>query len=357
MWLQNLVLRNFRNYAQIQAAFCPTVNVIHGDNGQGKTNLLEAIHLISTGRSFRTKRLSDLIRSGSTYFYIEAHFHKDGIPQSIKVYYDEQTRKVQVNNTIHTNFTSLLGTLPGILLSPEDHDLMNGAPSDRRKFIDVHIAQTDPLYVYHLGRYFKAMKQRNHLLKSRNESTLGAWEMAMAPSAAYIIQKRKAALNTLKTPIDHWMQTLSLGKDTLNASYDPSLNHKEPEQQLIEKLLSSWQKHRSKEMQLGSTLLGPHKDDLHICISEQDAKNFSSEGQKRCGSAALRLAQWQQLHETLSDKPLLAIDDFGIQLDANRQQILKEKLTEFGQVFLTTPHLSGHEAAHAIHIHKGSKIN
>jgi DNA replication and repair protein RecF len=348
MWLQHLVLRNFRNYEQAQVSFDPFVNVIYGENGQGKTNLLEAIHLISTGRSFRTKRLSDLIREGASYFYLEAHFHKDGISQSLKVYYDEQSRKVQLNNTVYSHLTSLLGTLPHVLLSPEDHALMSGSPADRRKFIDLHIAQSDPLYVYHLSRYFRALKQRNYLLKSRAEGTLSAWEAAMAPSAAYLIEKRKEAILHLSSPINQWMKDLSQDKDTLSAHYACSCPMKSRAESLSAHLLEQWEKARKREIYLGSTSLGPHRDDLTITISDKDAKNFSSEGQKRCGSAALRFAQWEQLSQWIEAKPLLGIDDFGIQLDPERQRLLQGKLASFGQVFLTTPSALVIEPAHSL---------
>ena len=354
MWLQHLILRNFRNYEQAQASFGPFVNVIYGDNGQGKTNLLEAIHLVSTGRSFRTKRLSDLIRKGANYFYLEAHFVKDGISQSIKVFYNEQSRKVQCNNTVYNHFTSLLGALPSVLLSPEDHALMSGSPADRRKFIDLHIAQSDPLYVYHLSRYFRALKQRNHLLKSRSESTLGAWEAAMAPSAAYVIKKRKEAIFDLSSPINQWMESLSLGKDSLSTQYDSNCPSREASgDNLSEFLLGQWEKNRKREIHLGSTLLGPHRDDLSMTISEKDAKNFSSEGQKRCGSAALRFAQWEQLFQWIETKPLLSIDDFGIQLDPERQKLLQRKLPGFGQVFLTTPVALLIDSSSPLHVCEG----
>jgi len=354
MWLQHIALRNFRNYDQVQASFCPSVNMIHGDNGQGKTNLLEAIYLVSTGRSFRTKRLADLIRIGSNYFYVEAHFSKDGISQCIKIFYSEHSKKVQCNNTIYHHFTALLGILPATLLSPEDYALTSGCPMDRRKFIDLHIAQIDPLYVYHLTRYFRAMKQRNHLLKRKNENTLAAWEAAMAPSAAYLIQKRKQILLQLGAPINRWMNDLSLGKDSLTAKYQCSFSLIDLEDNdLIRFLLNQWKKSRVKEMQFGSTLIGPHRDDVDIQISEQDTKPFSSEGQKRCGSAALRFAQWEQLQTSIGSNPLLGIDDFGIQLDPQRQRLLQKKLPEFGQVFLTTPIHFPMDSIHTINICNG----
>ena len=117
MILKRLLLRNFRNYKQAEAVFSPSINLIQGDNGQGKTNLLEAIHLVSTGRSFRTHAIADLIGFGEKFFYLEAEFDKDGISQTLKIYYDENTRKVQYNETVYTTLNSLLGILPSVLLS------------------------------------------------------------------------------------------------------------------------------------------------------------------------------------------------------------------------------------------------
>ena len=224
MFLKRLLLRNFRNYAQAEVVFSPSVNLIQGDNGQGKTNLLEAIHLVSTGRSFRANSLSDLIRFGESFFYLEAEFQKEGVSQSLKIYYDENTRKVQYNQTVYPTLTSLLGILPSVLLSPDDLSLVSGNPAERRRFLDLHIAQTDPLYVHNLGRYFKAMKQRNHLLRSKSEAAIQAWEQMMAQSASYLVQKRKQAALSLKIPSSQWMEILSRRQDAIDIHYQSSLS-------------------------------------------------------------------------------------------------------------------------------------
>lgn len=329
MYLKRLLLRNFRNYSHAEVVFSPFVNLIQGENGQGKTNLLEAIHFLSTGRSFRAN-LADLISFGERFFYLEGEFYKDGITQSIKVYYDENTRKVQYNQTIHQTLTSLLGILPSTLLSPDDLSLISGSPAERRRFLDIHIAQTDPLYVHHLGRYFKAMKQRNHLLRLKSDVSIEAWEQMMAQSAVYIIAKRRSAVEALKSPASKWMGILSRDLDAMSIHYQPSLNEVEGDQNI-------WRKHRAREMLLGSTQLGPHRDDLRVDLAGKPAKVFSSEGQKRSCISSLRFAEWEQMAGVLGHPPILGIDDFGIQLDKERQMQLKTHLLKFNQVFLTSP--------------------
>ncbi len=337
MFLKRLLLRNFRNYRQAEVVFSPSINLIQGDNGQGKTNLLEAIHFVSTGRSFRTHSLSDLISFGESFFYLEAEFYKENVTQTLKVYYDENTRKIQYNETVYSSLNCLLGILPTVFLSPDDLSLVSGNPAERRRFLDLHIAQIDPLYVHHLGRYFKAMKQRNHLLRSKSESTIQAWEQMMAQSATYLVQKRESAVMALKTPSSQWMEILSRKQDSLSISYQSSLSQSPENGNAALHFQKIWNKMRPKEMHIGATLVGPHRDDLHIHLADKSAKVFSSEGQKRSCISSLRFAEWEQMSETLGYSPILGMDDFGIQLDLERKAQLKNHLSKFEQVFLTSP--------------------
>lgn len=327
--ISRLLLRNFRNVRQAEIELSPKVNLFFGENGQGKTNLLEAIYLLSIGRSFRTRRFSELIFSGASFFYIEAEFIREGVSHSVKIYYDEKSRKIQYNGTISSHFTSLLGTLPGVLISPDDHSIIIGAPAERRRFLDIYLSQSDPLYIQHLARYFGAMKQRNQLLKLKKTETLSAWEETMATSGSYLMSKRKGAVEIFKPLLDQFAETLSLGKDPLRLKYTPSSSaDKSTFQKDLLKL-------RHKELLLGSTLIGPHRDDLDIILKEKKAKDFSSEGQKRTIMTAFRLAEWELLKEALATPPLLAIDDFGIQLDPARQATLENHIQTVAQVFLT----------------------
>lgn len=325
MIIQRIYLRNFRNYEQLELEFSPKVNLIKGNNAQGKTNLLEALFFLSTGRSFRTTQLSDLIRWGQPFFYIEAKFSKDGILQTVKLSFDGQTKKMHYNNTEYSHFTNLLGMLPTVILAPEDINLIMGAPAERRRLLDLHIAQIDPLYVYHISRYFKAVKQRNFLLRQHKDDAIESWEQIMATAASYIHQRRSKVIEELKQPLILNMQRLSGAQDILEIRYQPSFT-------------ADYGQSRAKEMHLGVTLAGPHRDDLSFIINEKEAKSFSSQGQKRCALTALRLSQWDHFASVTESSPILSIDDFGVHLDANRHELLLEQMQQKSQVFLTSPY-------------------
>jgi DNA replication and repair protein RecF len=340
MLLKSLYLRHFRSYEEAEVSFEPGVNLIRGSNAQGKTNLLEAIYFLSTGRSFRTAHLSELIMQGKPAFFLEAEFFKDGVFQSIKISFDGQIKKMEYNSTSYSSFTPLLGLLPTVLYSPEDISLVMGSPAERRRFLNLHIAQLDPLYVHHLARYHRAMKQRNHLLKSQSDTAIGPWETAMAHSASYLVQKREQMILDLAPTLSEMMQVLSKSQDTLSLKYQSSFPASKKQEDPATYFLEQYKKNRKREMAIGSTIVGPHRDDFLFLIEQKEAKAFSSEGQKRSCIAAMRLSEWKRLHSQVSSAPLMSIDDFGVHLDASRQTILQELLKNLGQVFLTSPSLS-----------------
>lgn len=350
MFLKAIYLRNFRNYAEAQVDFHQKCNVLHGDNAQGKTNLLEAIYLVATGRSFKTMRLEELIREGQSFFYIEATVVKDMISQSVKLSFDGESRRLQTEANTYTSFHHLLGLLPSVLYAPGDTELITGSPALRRRFFNLHLAQSDPLYVHHLSRFWRAMKQRNCLLKSRNENDLDCWEVEMAHSAAYLYSARIEMAQEMKEPLAKISKTLSGKKESLELRYQPSYQP--------DTYLSQMRKNRAREVLLGATLTGPHRDELLLQIEGKPARLFASEGQKKTGMAALRLAEWERLCRRVEGTALMGIDDFGLHLDSPRQQLLCNQLETLGQVFLTTPHSPSHwkvlEGAHQIRIEAGS---
>lgn len=331
--LKRLYLHQFRNYSQTEIVFSPTVNWIYGKNAQGKTNILEAIYLLSTGRSFRTHKLSQLIQTGMNFFYIEAEIEKDGVTQSLKISFDGETKKVQYNTTIYNYFTPLLGILPHVLYSPEDLALIAGTPSHRRKLLDMHLAQIDPLYIHHLARYHKAMRQRNELLKAKSEATIDAWEENMAWSGAYILSERLALINRIQEPLFLKMKEISSGKDAVKIEYHNTFNGHTKEH-----CLEHLKKNRKKEIHIGTTLYGPHRDDLIFSMEGFSARSHGSIGQQHCIAASLRLCLWQDLQNQTKELPLFSVDDFGAHLDATRQQKFHLEIGKLGQIFLTSPH-------------------
>jgi DNA replication and repair protein RecF len=332
MFLKRLHIQDFRNLKEVSIDFSEGVNSISGDNAQGKTSLLEAIFFLSTGRSFRTSDLKQLIRKESSGFYLAAEFEKEGVAQSAHLSFNGETKQLQINGSKSAQFAPLMGLLPVVLYAPEDVTLINGAPLLRRRFLNMHIAQADPQYVYHLGRYHRAMRQRNELLRKKSEETIGSWEAAMAHSAAYLMARRKVALEELEPLAAAHMETLSGKKEKLTLSYSPSLTLSS-EQALCEQL----RKERPRELHLGTTLNGPHRDEIHFLINGQPARSFASIGQRHTLLAALRFAEWERLKGLVAQPPLFCIDDFGIHLDATRQKALQKSLGELGQIFITAP--------------------
>ncbi len=359
MQLQKLVLRSFRNYEEEEIAFGPKINWITGDNAQGKTNLLEAIGLLSTGRSFRTCHLGDLIREGANEFSLQAFFLKDGVTQSLSLTYDGKNRRIQHNSTNYASFLPLLGMFPSIILVPEDISLIMGSPSERRRFMDLHIAQLDPLYVHHLGRYYKALKQRNALLKIEGDALLSPWEQILAKAGSYLVVKRKQMIATLLPIVAKLAYSFTKEEENLHMSYESPYKEENREETLANKMLEHLQKTRKRDRLLKTTLSGPHRDDLALAINGKEAKSFCSEGQKRCVLTALRFGQWFIFKEQLQCAPLMGIDDFAIHLDHSRRRSLFEEMGQFAQSFLTSPHLdysSEKEDIHPICICQG-RIN
>lgn len=339
MHLKALYLHNFRLYKEALFEFTPGINVVRGPNARGKTSLLEAVSFIMTGRSFRTSQATDLIRQESPHFNLDAIFEKNGIEQKLRIYYSAAERRVIYNATTSHTLSTLLGMLQGVTIHPDDTAIVKGAPGARRHLLDLQLAQSDPLYIHHLTRYDRAMRQRNHLLKSRISATIDSWEYEMANAAAYIVQQRAAVVKALAAHGQHHYHAVSGGGETLDLCYKPHGAVDKPIDDasvLREMFIDQFRRHRPKEMDLGATLSGPHKDDFLITLAGKEARSFASEGQQRTCILALRLAEWSRLKDASLEVPLMLVDDIGTSLDMSRRAHLLDNLATLGQVFIST---------------------
>lgn len=340
MQLKSLYLHNFRLYEEAYFEFSPKINIIHGPNAIGKTSLVEAVYFLMTGRSFRTHQVANLIRAGESYFYLEACFEKHGVEQYLKISFKGKERKIFLNNTRYPSSSSLMGLLLGVIFSPSDIDLIKGAPQGRRQFMDDQLAQIDPLYLYHMNRYHRAMRQRNCLLKGKNVRTIHSWEHEMALSAAYILQKRLELIYELQPLSKKLYLSIAEERSQLSLSYRSTCKMIGNQSELIQSYLELYEKNRHREMSAACTLIGPHKDDLAICIGDQEARYFASEGQSRSCAAALRLAEWERLKAISGVMPLMLLDDISTSLDQKRSERLFMELADLGQTFITVTEVS-----------------
>ncbi len=342
MHLLSLRLCRFRNYGEETLTFSPKANLFTGDNAQGKTNLLEAVYLLITGRSFRTRSLTDLIQQGEETLYLEAQFESHSIPQTLTFALSPTEKRIVHNSA---PLSTPLGLLRGVLLSPEDRSLITGSPALRRRYLDLHLAQLDPLYIRALSRYMRALKHRNHLLRSHHHTTLDTWEAHLAKEAATLTQIRAQATLKLEKPLQEIHNRLTMGRDPVALTYRPTLTT-DPDENA-----RAYRKARPRELLMGHTLIGPHRDDLLITIAGQEARAFGSEGQKMSCAFSLKLAEWEHLNARSEEVPLLLVDDFGLGLDGKRRGALQELVEEKGQLLITSPEaipLNGESKAYTI---------
>lgn len=340
MFLKNLFLRNFRNYASLKIAFSPSLNIICGSNAVGKTNLLEAIYLLSTGRSFRTINLNDLIKHRESFFYLEAEIETKNILQTIKIFYDGKNKKITLNSTEYPSFTSLLGLLPSSLYSVDDLNIIKGKPILRRKFLNLHLAQKDPLYVHHFSRFYKALKQRNYLLKSRKLHLLKPFDIELCKSGSYLTYARKNFIEKLQKPMLTAINKLTKMDINPKIKYISSFNCINDLDEINQKYMDELIKNQKKDLDFKTTTIGPQRDDFYVFINGKSAKDFASEAQKKLILYSLRFAEWQLLNQEDKQKALFLIDDFDAHLDENHKDNIKNALLDFSQTFITMPKIN-----------------
>jgi DNA replication and repair protein RecF len=328
-----LYLRNFRGFSEALLEFSPGINEIVGPNAQGKTTLLEALYLCMTASSFRTNTLRDLIRHDEDGFFVEVGFQKQEIEYKLQFSYDGDRRRIVLNDHVCESTQGIIGQLIGVICTPDVQSLVKGSPCHRRHFLDLCRSQFDPLYMHHLSRFNRALKQRNALLKAKNIGTIRVWEKELAQSGAYITKARSLLISSIQPFFCRYFQKLS-GKieKSINLEYLTKAHHQED---LVAYFEAEFERKRPQELILGSTLVGPHRDDLAFFIEKREASDFASEGEMRLAAVALKLAEWSYLKEEVELDPLLMVDDFGAFLDEERKSKLFLLMQNFGQVFLT----------------------
>lgn len=335
--VDQLDLYDFRNCARLQATFGPGINWIAGQNGQGKTSVLEALYVCITGESFRTPLLRDLIRYEQPGFNIHLHCTKHDVEQKIRMRYTPTEKQVWYNQTLYPSRAPLCGRFPCVIMTSEDLQCIRGAPQERRQLIDSHLAQIDPLYLHHQSRYTRALKQRNSLLKERELSLLAVWESQLASAGAYIALRRFQAVSHLSPLAEKRYSRFTPFAKTFTLHYETDAPvSSEQMEVLVQYYQNAYLENRNRESLAGTTLLGPHRDDLLFLLDGHRARAFASEGEQRSCMNALRMAQLDAFKQETGVEPILLIDDLALSLDPTRTISFLQQLQEPSQVFVTT---------------------
>jgi len=322
-------ISNFRNIDQIE--FFPEngVNVIYGRNGQGKTNLLESIFILTGAKSFRARRDIDLVTHGESFSIIDSTFFLEMREQRIRITISDKGRVAQRNRGTETKAATLAGVFCCVLFSPEHLMLIKGSPDQRRRFIDTALCQISPRYLVELKRYTRLLQQKNRTLKDSYRNTelydvLDVYDNQIAEAARVVTYMRKNFCDSLLELASQDYMAIAAEGEELHFEYLSTLFSSETFE--MEEALERLNLSRQTDIAAGFSLLGPHRDDLTVTIDGVNARTFASQGQQRTAVLALKLAEASIMERSLGEKPLLLLDDVLSELDGVRQDYLITRL-------------------------------
>jgi DNA replication and repair protein RecF len=341
MYLKKLALTNFKNYELNDLEFSPKINCFVGNNGVGKTNILDAIHYLSLTKSFFNNIDSISIRHGEDYFIIQGTFVRDGEEDNIYCAFQKQKQKLlKRNGKEYQKLSDHIGRYPVVMISPADSALITEGSEDRRRFMNKIVSQYSAEYLDSVLSYNKALQQRNKLLKDfkssgiYDEDVLSIWDAQLVKYGTYVYSQRQALVNELVPVFQEYYSLISSGKESVKLKYRSHLS----DGSFIDALLNSIVKDRFLEY----TTVGIHKDDMILEMNDFSVKSLGSQGQQKSYMVALKLAKFDYIKRKAGFSPILLLDDVFDKFDAGRvEQIIKLVGNQrFGQIFITDTHQS-----------------
>lgn len=351
--LDKLRITNFRNYAEAELKFHRRLNIILGDNAQGKTNMLEAIAYLSMGSSFREVSEEKLRRWGEDFFYLRAELMNRQGPHTLAVGCRRRQRLWKVDDMPCRYLSEIAGLLHTVVFTPEDLDLVKKGPEVRRFFLDREMIQLFRGYHVYLNNYKKALLQRNNLLRQADfsrppagfDQQLEVWEEQLAQNGGVIIRERSRILEKLEAISREIQGRLTDGGEELELKYTSPLAALAAAgagpAELAAELRQAYAKGREEDKRRRLTLFGPHRDDFHILINGVDGRHFASQGQQRTAALALKLSELELVQQLAGYYPLLLLDDVFSELDAKRRQALLRLMLDKAQIFITATEIAG----------------
>lgn len=348
MKLTELNLHHFRNYDEAQVEFSPQINVLIGENAQGKTNLLESIYVLAMTRSHRTNNDRELIEFGKNAAQIKGTVQRELGSLKLELDIGKHGKKAKANHLEKARLSEYLGQLNVILFAPEDLALVKGAPTVRRRFIDMEFGQISPKYLHDLTQYRDILKQRNRYLKqlqnheAQDQLYLEVLSEQLAAVGGAIINQRVKFLSELEGYAQKLHQSITQGKEKLTFEYSSAVKDAAAltEVELSEALMELYRQSQAKEIFQGTTLYGPHRDDVRFLINQKNVQTYGSQGQQRTTALSVKLAEIDLMKNQTGEYPVLLLDDVLSELDGARQTHLLKTIQDKVQTFLTTPGLS-----------------
>ena len=344
MRLNQLRLYDFRNYQTLDLTLDPGVNLILGENAQGKTNLLEAACYLSTGRSFRTAKTQELIRFGADFADLQANVFSQGREQSIRavLFSGRRPRQLYLGGVKQKSAANLPGVLTTVLFCPEDLLVLKGGSLPRRKLIDNALCQLRPGYASALSEYNRLLESKSRILKDYREKPdllepLPEYNYRLAQVGAILIAHRARYLDTLGKEASAYHSAFSAGREQLRLQYHTVSTVEDPfadKKIIFEQILLHQERHYRAELDTGQCLTGPHKDDFDALLDDIPVKAYGSQGQTRTAAISLKLAERELLRRDTGEEPVLLLDDVLSELDAARQDFVLNQITT-GQVLIT----------------------
>lgn len=348
MYLKNLQLHHFRNYADADVEFSPSINVLIGENAQGKTNLLESIYVLAMTRSHRTNNDKELIEFSQDASQVSGVVERQLGPLKLELDIGKRGKKAKVNHIEKARLSEYLGQLNVILFAPEDLALVKGAPTVRRRFIDMEFGQISPKYLHDLTQYRSILKQRNRYLKqlqtkeADDKVYLDVLSEQLAAVGGAIITQRIKFLSELEKYAQQLHQSITQGRERLTFEYESAVKNADElsEIEAAQALMDLYTRNQQKEIFQGTTLYGVHRDDVRFLLNGKNVQTYGSQGQQRTTALSVKLAEIDLMKNQTGEYPILLLDDVLSELDGARQTHLLKTIQDKVQTFLTTPGLS-----------------
>ena len=335
MYIDKLILKNFRNYENEVFTFNSGINILVGNNAQGKTNCAEAVFYLCTGYSPRAVRDSQVIRYNQKSAVITGNSYSRWGKTEVSIEFASSKKNIKINGVPLKKIGELMGNINSVFFNPGELKLIQQAPEDRRRFLDVSLSQMDKKYFYTLSNYKKILEQRNDLLKNPERDvvyeTLPHWDRELSKLAFEIINKRKEFISKL-APIAKEFHLYVSGGEELEISLETPYFEGGDESSLFE----SYSNKIEKDLVLGYTTVGPHRDDIKIKLNGQDVRVYGSQGQQRTSALSLKFAELEVFKQTFNEYPILILDDALSELDSERRKKIIQKLDGFQTIITLT---------------------